>query len=207
MGLLRSPTLRSLLVHGLLVGLVSYQISTDPAQVRGTDGLTGKSQTHFDVTISEAPKNVSADLPISSIREGIELPTEVKNSHPRVIESTGTTNAVATGNQGQGGSSNTLATEVGNSDHNNSEGAYLLKLQQKIQDNLESPGYIDFDRKTLLLFLVRKDGLIENIEIITSCGDRTLDMKAVRAVEKVRVFLERSNDLKVQVPVLFRATH
>jgi len=207
MGFHRNPLLRSLLVHGFLVGLIAYQISSDPFQARGTDGLTGRTQTHFDVTISQpAPEKVTADVPVAPVSEGLELPSEVKNANPREIESTGTTEAPEKGNQGQGGSSDTIAVQIGNSDRTNAEGLYLLKLQRKIQENLESAGYIDFDRRTLLQLLVRKDGLIENIKILKSCGDRTLDAKAVRAVEKVRTFIERPTDLPVQVPVLFRAT-
>lgn len=207
MGFHRNPLLRSLLVHGFLVGLIAYRITGDPFQVRGSDGLAGRTQTHFDVTISQpAPEKITADVPVAPVRVGLELPSEVKNEKPRVIESAGTTEAPEKGNQGQAGSSDTIATQIGNSDRTNAEGLYLLKLQRKIQENLESAGYIDFDRKTLLQFLVRKDGLIENIKVLTSSGDRTLDLKAIRAVEKVRTFLERPDDLPVQVPVLFRAT-
>lgn len=207
MGFFRNPLLRSLLVHGFLVGGIAYQIAEDPFQVRGTDGLSGRTQTHFDVTITQpVPEKASPDLPVAPVREGLELPSEVKNENPREIESTGTTEAPEKGSQGQGGSSDTIAVQIGNSDRTNAEGLYLLKLQRKIQENLETPGYIDFDRRTLLQFLVRKDGLIEDIKILKSCGDRMLDAKAVRAVEKVRTFLERPSDLPVQVPVLFRAT-
>lgn len=206
MRFLKSPILRSLFLHGVLAGLMLFHISHDEAQVRGGAGLAGRTQTHFDMTVSqpeEAPPE-EQKAPPPPVREG--LPTEVKNETPREIESSGHSEGAPVGTPGQAGSGDTAATEIGNSDRSNTEGIYLLKLQQKIQENLEAVGYIDFDRKTLLQFLVRKSGAIEEIRVIRSSGDQGLDRKAIQAVQKVQTFLERPNDLQVQVPVLFRAT-
>lgn len=215
MRLTNNPILRSLLVHGVIAALIVFKISNDPPQVRGGAGLAGRTQTHFDVTVSQPKESFSEKTTALPIREG--LPTEVKNPKPREIErsnptqreevkSAGTSDSAPAGNQGQAGSSATVAAELGNSDRSNAEGIYLQKLQRKIQENLESPGFVDFDRKTILQFLVRSNGGIEKVMVLRSSGDPSLDRKAIQAVQKVKTFLERPNDLPVQVPVVFRAT-
>lgn len=199
-----SPFLRSLLIHGVLAGSIFLHLSHDTPRVRGSAGLAGRTQTHFDISVSQPKESTVEEARALPIREG--LPTEVKNSSSHEVESAGSSETAPVGTPGQAGSSDTEASEIGNSDRSNFEGVYLLKLQQKIQENLETAGYIEFDRKTLLRFLVRRNGAIEKIEVIESSGERTLDRKAVQAVQMVGVFLERPSDLQVQVPVLFRAT-
>lgn len=200
-----NPLLRSLLVHGAIVGFIFFRISHDAPQVRGGAGLAGRTQTHFDMTLSETQETVVKKAPALPIREG--LPTEVKNPEPpKEMNSSGSSDSAPAGNPGQGGSGDTVVAELGNSDRSNSEGIYLQKLQRKIQENLESPGFVDFDQKTILQFLIRRTGQIEKIVVLHTSGDPVLDRKAIRAVQKVGVFLERKNDFPVQVPVLFRAT-
>ncbi len=213
--MLRSGWVRSLITHALIVGAIAYHLSHEAPGVKGSAGLSGRTQTHFDMTVS-APKEVPVEkVKALPIREG--LPTDVKNPKPREIEapapaapekleSAGESESAPAGTPGQAGTGTTPAANLGNADRTNSEGIYLLKLQQRIQENLEGAGYIDFDRRTLVQFIVRKNGLLEKIQIIESSGDPALDRKAIDAVKKVRAFLERATDLPVKVPVLFRAT-
>ncbi len=212
--------LRSVFTHLFFAGLIVFQLSDTSPQVKGGAGLSGKTATHFDMTVSEPVASKKAlekkiEKAPPPIREG--LPTEVKRPEPRIIDdvpklekkelrSAGTTDNLNTGVQGQAGTSLAPSASVGNSNQSNLDGIYLQKLYQKIQENLESAGYIEFDRKTLLQFLIRKNGVIDSIEILKSSGDPMLDKKAVLSVKKVGTFLERPNDLRVQVPVHFRAT-
>ena len=213
--MLSNGWVRSLTIHALIVGAIAYHLAQEKPGVKGNAGLAGHTQTHFDMTVSAPKESPAEKVKVLPIREG--LPTEVKNPNPREItapapaaheklESAGDSESAPAGTPGQAGTGTNPATTLGNSDRTNSEGIYLLKLQQRIQENLEGAGYIDFDRKTLVQFIVRKSGLIENIQVLESSGDPALDRKAVEAVKKVRAFLERATDLPVKVPVLFRAT-
>lgn len=213
----------SIAVHAALVGGIAFILANDPPSVRGGLGLSGATHTHFNMTVSRSSPvdEVKAKTPVAPIREGLEvpktqeLPTEVKNAKPREIDtppareesrSDGDSSTAAAGRQGQGGSGNTASDSIGNSDRSNALGIYLLKMQRKIQSNLEAAGYLAFEYRAVLALALKKNGSVEKITVLKSSGDRNLDQKAINAVKRSIPFDAWEYDQTIQVPVIFRAT-
>ncbi|MBC7384740.1 MAG: TonB family protein [Cryobacterium sp.] len=148
-----------------------------------TDSDTNDSESRDDATLARS------------------LPTTLKNTHPRNIGASGQAGA-----GGENGFGNTHSDQIGNSNHSDALGIYLLKMHRKIQANLKGVGYIRFESRALLTLSLRKSGAVDRIVITTSSGDPNLDQKAINAVKAAAPFDPWESDQTIQVPVTFKAS-
>ncbi len=154
-----------------------------------------------------------------------ELPSEVKNQ-PREIdekplrdeiktaqssatqteseESNGDYTDVPAGSQGQGGASDEIAENVGNSDRTNEMGIYLSILKARVQKNLITPFRLEKTLVAQLEILLATSGEPLEIKVLKSTGSRELDLLAINATRKALPVGQLSDQLRVQIPVTFR---
>ena len=174
--------------------------------------------------IPPVKEGIPVEKPVQKIVKQ-ELPSELKNK-PREIdekplqdevktaqssatqnetqESNGDFESAPAGSQGQGGSSDELADQVGNSDRTNEMGIYLSILKARVQRNLSVPFNLEKEQVAQLEILLAPSGKPIEITVLKSSGSRALDLLAINATRKALPIGALSDQLRVQIPVTFR---
>lgn len=210
----RLPVVLSILFHVTLVAGVAFFFLRNAALIKGDFGRAGRPDAQMGLTLAIVEDLVASEITERKIplaREGVaipvtELPSEVKNQNPKLIDTPPTVESVGSaGSPGNFGSGNGISEAVGNANRSNAFGLYLQKIQRKIQANLQSPGEIAFSYRVLLKLRILMSGRIESITIEKSSGDARLDRLAVAAAKKSDPFEPYEKSFAVIVPVHFRA--
>lgn len=149
-----------------------------------------------------------------------QLPTEVKNKNTKVIEEKTTDTISPTqasadrkenGNDpdaeasllGQGGTSEAAAEKLGNGENSNEDGEQYASIVRATQRELESPGSLIQTKITILEMIILESGVVKNVKIFKSSGEKRLDLLALDAVKRAQPYQPYKKELFVQLPVKF----
>jgi TonB family protein len=134
--------------------------------------------------------------PITSTQTSTQSNDQVSNQ--------GNSNNGQVNRLGQGGSSDQLAEEVGNSRETDIWGLYLKELTKRIQRSLQTPGQLSQEFTSHIQFNIENNGSVTDLNVAKSSGVKKLDFLAMDAVKMAMPFKAPPKALKITVPVLFR---